>query len=141
MVEMPHTDTGLLPAMVDINPLAITPLSAILRQNHTNVKYAGVYDIMGRGLLFSTRDKFEFCASHFTSDDLTKALHTNELKARAETFVRIDYKVGGIGTGSCGPYTLDKYLLSEKKINYSFYVTPVNIEEMKLSEKVKRIGM
>jgi len=109
--------------------------------NHTNVKWAAVYDVMGRGMLFKAEDGIEFCALHFSADDLTKATHVNELEEREETFVRIDYKISGIGTGSCGPHTLDKYLLSEKEIDYSFSMMPVNVEEMKLFERIKRMGV
>jgi len=101
--------------------------------NHGNVKWAAVYDVFGRGLLFKagaydTADAFDFSASHYTAEDLTKAAHTNELHPRKETTVRIDYKNGGIGSGSCGPYTFEKYRLTDKKIRYSFGILPFNTE-------------
>ncbi|MCL2042767.1 MAG: DUF4981 domain-containing protein [Treponema sp.] len=105
--------------------------------SHGNVKWAAVYDILGRGLLIKAGSHFEFNASHYTSDDLTKATHTNELKPRGETIVRIDYKNGGIGSGSCGPYTFEKYLLKDKKIGYSFTLLPFCTEEMTAGEAVK----
>ena len=98
--------------------------------NHGNVKWAAVYDILGRGLLFRADTRFDFSASHYTAEDLTKAAHTNELNPRGETIIRIDYKNGGIGSGSCGPYTFEKYLLTDKKIAYSFGMMPFFAEEM-----------
>jgi beta-galactosidase len=100
--------------------------------NHGNVKWAGVYDAFGRGLLFKAGTGFDFSASHYTAEDLAAASHTNELTPRGETVIRIDYKNGGIGTGSCGPYTFEKYQLTDKKINYSFSITPFCTEGMPL---------
>ena len=41
--------------------------------NHTNVHYAAVYDILGRGLLFEGADTFEFKASHYSAAELTES--------------------------------------------------------------------
>jgi beta-galactosidase len=98
--------------------------------NHGRVKWAGVYNAFGRGLLFKAEHDFNFSASHYTAEDLAAATHTNELSPRGETFIRIDHKNGGIGSGSCGPYTFEKYQLTDKKIAYSFSITPFCTEEM-----------
>jgi beta-galactosidase len=108
--------------------------------NHGNVKWAAIYDAFGRGLLIRADTHFEFNASHYTSGDLTKAAHTNELEARKETIVRIDYKNGGIGSGACGPYTFEKYLVNDKKISFSFGMLPFSTEEAPASEAVKYMG-
>ncbi|MCL2411600.1 MAG: DUF4981 domain-containing protein [Treponema sp.] len=111
--------------------------------NHCGVKWAAVYDVMGRGLFFKADESleggFEFNASHYTSGDLTKASHTNELTPREETIVRIDWKNTGMGSGSCGPYTFEKYLLNDKTICYSFCVLPFFSEEMTADETAKFI--
>ena len=107
--------------------------------NHADVKWLAVYDAMGRGLLFKANDTFECSASHFTAHDVDKAKHTCDLVKRDETIVRIDYKVGGIGSGSCGPYTADKYKLMEKKIQYGFSVMPVLTEVVAPVELAKRL--
>jgi len=90
--------------------------------NHGNVKYLSVHDERGRGLEFTSEQPFEFAASEYTAEELTRAAHPHELRKSGFTVVRVDYKVNGIGTGSCGPYTLEKYWLSEKKINFSFKI-------------------
>jgi beta-galactosidase len=105
--------------------------------SHGKVKWAAVYDAFGRGLLIKAGTQFEFNASHYTAEDLAKATHTNELKPRGETIVRIDYKNGGIGSGSCGPYTFEKYLVNDKRMRYSFALMPFCTEEMPAREMVK----
>ena len=98
--------------------------------NHYNVKWATVRDMSGRGLAVKAGNKFEFAASHFSAADLVSATHTNELRPRKETFVRFDFKNGGIGSGSCGPYTYDKYLVNDKSIRYSLGIMPFCAEEI-----------
>jgi len=58
---------------------------------------------------------------------------------RDETIVRIDYKVGGIGSGSCGPYAIDKYKLLDKKIQYAFSIMPMLTENVSPAELAKRL--
>jgi beta-galactosidase len=92
--------------------------------NHTGAVFARIFDDKGRGLLFKGRESFNFRAAHFTEADLDAAKRPYELLRREETFLRIDYKVAGVGSASCGPALLDKYKLSEKEIKFSFSITP-----------------
>ncbi len=94
--------------------------------NHMKTRFAAVYDIMGRGLVFLGSPEFNFKASHYTSHDLTETLHAHELEARDETIVRIDYRHHGIGTNSCGPNPLEKYEFSDKEFSFGFKMKPVN---------------
>ena len=84
--------------------------------NHTNTKFLE----MDNGIRFFTKSAFEFNVSLFTSEALTKAMHTDELVENDRTNIRIDYKVSGIGSNSCGPEILEKYRLDEKKIHFTF---------------------
>ena len=86
--------------------------------NHFNTRYLG----MDCGLSFVTDTAFEANVSEYATDTLFNATHPNELVKNGYTNVRIDYKVSGIGSNSCGPQLLEKYRLSDKKINYSFYI-------------------
>ncbi|NCU26645.1 hypothetical protein EOM86_07985, partial [Candidatus Nomurabacteria bacterium] len=51
---------------------------------------------------------------------LTKAIHTDELCEDGSVNFRIDYKVSGVGSNSCGPELLEKYRLQEKDIVFGF---------------------
>jgi beta-galactosidase len=86
--------------------------------NHINTKMLK----MQNGIKFVTDDDFEFNVSEYTSDALTYAMHTDELKKNGKTNIRIDYKVSGIGSGSCGPALSEKYILNDKIINFKFYI-------------------
>ena len=49
-------------------------------------------------------------------------MHTNELVKNGRTNIRIDYKVSGLGTNSCGPELAEEYRLSEQDIHFDFYL-------------------
>ena len=87
--------------------------------NHTNAKLLKL-----GGMSFSADKAFDFRVSHYSSAQLTKAGHTDELHQEDVTHVRIDYKVSGLGSNSCGPALLEKYRLSEKNIRFGFSLTP-----------------
>ena len=87
--------------------------------NHTNSKVLQIYG----GLNFTAKNKMEINVSRFNSMALTGAKHTDELHDDGFTNVRIDYKNSGIGSNSCGPMLKEKYRLSEKDINFEFYIS------------------
>jgi len=93
--------------------------------NHINTKWVKLYNENGKGLLFTTYDQFEFNASHYSADMLDNTSHRHKLFPAEETFLRIDYKVSGLGSASCGPQLIPKYRLSEKEISYSFTIVPL----------------
>lgn len=61
--------------------------------------------------------------------DKEKAAHSFELTPRKETVLRIDYKVSGIGSNSCGPELLPKYRFDEKNFKYTFQVSAAKLEK------------
>ena len=86
--------------------------------NHTKTKLLQ----MKNGLTFTTDGEFEFNVSRFNSKSLTEATHTDKLVKDDCTNVRIDYKVSGIGSNSCGPQMMDKYKLTDENIVFSFSI-------------------
>lgn len=50
--------------------------------------------------------------------------HTDELEEDGKIHLRIDYKVSGLGSHSCGPELAEKYRLQEKEIVFSFSMQP-----------------
>ena len=67
-------------------------------------------------------DEFEFNVSKYSTAMLYKAEHTDELKTDGKVHLRIDYKVSGIGSNSCGPALNPKYQVNDKKIYFCFSV-------------------
>lgn len=86
--------------------------------NHTKTKLLK----MGCGLEFVGDSEFEFNVSEYTSEVLTAAMHIDEIIKNNKTNVRIDYKVSGIGSNSCGPQLLEKYRLGKGDFVFSFFI-------------------
>lgn len=79
--------------------------------HHTDVRWLTLHDERGSGLRVSGAPTLEFSASHLSAADLFDARHTHELRPRAETLLHLDHAQRGLGTGSCGPDTLEQYRL------------------------------
>ncbi len=75
------------------------------------------------GLRFEGK-AFEFQVSPYSIETLTKANHTDELTSDGLIHLRIDYKVSGIGSNSCGPILEECYRLDEKEITFAFSIFP-----------------
>ena len=84
--------------------------------NHTAVRYAEIEN----KIRFTGKSLFELNVSEYSPYQLHKAEHTDELGESYATHVRIDYKVSGIGSASCGPDLVPEFRLSEKKIKFGF---------------------
>ncbi len=87
--------------------------------NHTATKMLRI----GK-LQFLADTPFEINVSHYSTKALTDAEHTDELQADGMVHLRIDYKVSGLGSNSCGPQLEEKYRLNEKQIHFAFAMRP-----------------
>lgn len=83
--------------------------------NRTDVRWVEFTGRHGRTLRarFGDLDGASFSAMHYTTKDVDESTHPYELhkKKREDTIVRLDWKHHGLGTGSCGPATLEEYQL------------------------------
>lgn len=77
------------------------------------------------GRVESERHLFDFMASHYDVQDIEAAKHPFELeKKRKENIVlRLDAAHHGLGTGSCGPKTLEQYALRTEDFAFGFLLT------------------
>lgn len=87
--------------------------------NHTAVKLLRI----GK-LEFRSEGSMEINVSKYSTGALTRAEHTDELAADGKTHLRVDYKVSGLGSASCGPKLEEAYRLSEKAIVFQFSMRP-----------------
>ena len=91
---------------------------------HYNCKWADVTSVAGHGLYFSA-EKFSLSVSHFSPKYLMGFKHDFELVPERETTVIIDYRMGGIGSASCGPELAKEYRIDEENIKFNFFIKPV----------------
>jgi beta-galactosidase len=87
--------------------------------NHVDVRMLSI----GK-LLFESDNTFSCNVSAFSTEAIDQAEHTDELHSDDKTHLRIDYKVSGIGSASCGPELMEKYRLSERNITFGFTISP-----------------
>lgn len=90
--------------------------------NRTDVRWVNLTNLDGTGLTarFGDAEGASFMACHYGTKDLDECRHPYELhkKKRDEVVVRLDWKHHGLGTGSCGPKTLDKYALKSDEFEF-----------------------
>lgn len=88
--------------------------------NHGKVNYLIVKDEKSaQGICFWTDKEMECQVLHHTKEELSTKKHAFELEEKG-TNIRIDYKMSGIGSGSCGPQLMEAYQLKEKEIIFNF---------------------
>lgn len=90
--------------------------------NKTEVRYAKVTDLKGRGLLF-VGDKMHFSALPYTPHEMENAMHAYELPEVHYTVIRAAMEQMGVGgDNSWGARTHDEYLVDvSKKKEFTFY--------------------
>lgn len=85
--------------------------------NHYNVKYLK----MGE-MVFETEKGFECNVSQYSAAELGGKSYCYDLEKSENTNLRIDYKVSGIGSNSCGPALAEKYQMCDKMVDFSFVI-------------------
>jgi hypothetical protein len=85
--------------------------------NHFGVKVLEIGDLRFEG-------DFECAVSHYSIEQVNNANHTNELERDGKIHLRVDYKMSGVGSGSCGPQLAEVYQLCEKEIHFEVSVMP-----------------
>ncbi len=89
--------------------------------NHTDVKELTLSN--GKEVFEVTADStVEFSALHYSMEQLQAKAHRHELKEEDRTILLVNYRVGGIGSNSCGPRPLEKDLLDDAVIDYSYQI-------------------
>ncbi|MBR5515023.1 MAG: DUF4981 domain-containing protein [Clostridia bacterium] len=85
--------------------------------SHYNTYYARISS-KDNELKFIAPNSMSFAAKHYTDMQLTDTTHYHKLCAMKETVVSLDYKMGGIGSHSCGPWLAEEYKVGEKHIEF-----------------------
>ncbi len=76
------------------------------------------------GFSFTSKQGFSANVSQYTTEELEKKAHGYELEPAAFTQLRLDYKVSGLGSNSCGPELSSAYQLKQEQVVFSFTLRP-----------------
>lgn len=96
------------------------------------VRMMALTDILGAGLMVQGEQTYEnagfsFTAHNYTDQALNAAEHTNELYEDDVTVLSLDWRMGGIGSNSCGPLPMDKYkVILREPVEFTLVLTPYN---------------
>lgn len=88
--------------------------------NKTDVRWIEIKDDSGNGIRCSSKKPFETSVSLFSLFELERARNIRELKEGDNTFLYLDYMQSGLGSNSCGPGPLEKYMMNEDKYSFEF---------------------
>lgn len=83
--------------------------------------------ITGDSIRIETQGQVSFSLSHYNETKFsTNQLHPWDLTKQAPVYAHFDYMQRGIGNGSCGPATIDKYKCpSDGTYSYTLKFTPI----------------
>jgi beta-galactosidase/beta-glucuronidase len=94
--------------------------------NKSDVRWAALTDTSGVGLLAVGMPLLNVSAHHYSTENLTKALHTYALVRLNETVLNLDHAHCGLGSNSCGPMPLDRYMLRPAETRFSVRLRPIS---------------
>lgn len=98
--------------------------------SHARTRWAAVSDAVQQGLLVKAcgdTQYFSCNASHYSDEMLTQAAHEQDLVPAPETFFRIDWKMSGLGSASCGPGMEECYHACAEHIDFSVQLLPCHL--------------
>lgn len=93
--------------------------------NHIDTRWASFSNEAGNGLKVTSNKPFQFAALPYTDKMIDAAKHLNDLTDEGTTTIHIDAAQTGVGTATCGPGVLDKYLLPIEPYEFEFTITPI----------------
>jgi len=96
--------------------------------NRTDVKWVSLTNLRGAGLLAVGEPSINFSALRYSAMDLENARHTIDLVPRDEIFLNLDYRHHGLGSESCGPAPLPKYVLKPEEFRFSLRLKGFSID-------------
>ncbi len=92
--------------------------------NRADVRWVAITDKSGIGLFIEGKEHLNFSIYNYSDTELTVAERMNRIKPAPFWTVNIDYRQAPLGTATCGPDALDKYLIKNEIYEYSFRIRP-----------------
>jgi beta-galactosidase len=95
---------------------------------HAEVRWLELRDRAGRGLRLGFDQPRQASALHVRDAEVAAATHDSDVVACAETVVHLDAAHRGVGTASCGPDTLEQYLVRPGRYTWTWWLTTIETE-------------
>ena len=94
--------------------------------NRSEVRWVSTTGLNGQGFLATGTPHLNFSAHRYTMENLEEAKHTCDLIKQDFITLNLDYRHNGLGTNSCGPGPLEKYLLHAEPFRFTVSLKPFN---------------
>ncbi len=91
--------------------------------NKTDIEWVEVTNAAGVGLRATGVNSFS--THHYTVAELDAAQHTYDLKPRLDTVFNLDALHSGLGSNSCGPISLERYLIQATEHKFTVTLRPI----------------
>jgi beta-galactosidase/beta-glucuronidase len=95
--------------------------------NKSDVRWATLSDLRGQGLMVVGMPLINVSAHYYTTEDFTNTRHAQELVRRENITLNLDAAQCGLGSNSCGPGPLEKYLLKPEEARFQVQLAPLDV--------------
>ena len=92
--------------------------------NHSDTRWFAVTNAEGNGMFFTSDEHFNFSIYQYSDENLSVAERINQMELADYWTVDVDYKQAGVGTATCGPGVLSKYLIKNDNYEYTIRMRP-----------------
>lgn len=92
--------------------------------NHSETRWLAVTDKDGRGFFVTGTELFNFSIYEYSDENLSTAERINEMIKSDYWTLNIDHKQAPLGTATCGPGALEKYLVKNRRYEYTIRLRP-----------------
>ena len=99
--------------------------------NHSETRWFAVTDIKGNGMFVTSDEHFNFSIYQYSDENLSIAERINEMELADYWTINVDYKQAPLGTATCGPGALDKYLIKNENYEYTIRLRPFCKKDVK----------
>lgn len=103
--------------------------------NKTELRWATLTDDDGKGILIVPESPLSMSVHHNSAQEIDAARHPTELDPRDEVVLCIDADHMGLGGGSCGPATMNKYRLKAEPSRFAYSIVPFD-GDLEMARKV-----
>ena len=104
--------------------------------NHSETRWVAMSDVKGMGLFVTSDELFNFSIYQYSDENLSVAERINQMKLADYWTFNIDHRQAPLGTATCGPGSLEKYLINDDIYEYTIRIRPFNTKNNETEEKL-----
>ena len=104
--------------------------------NHSETRWVAMSDVKGMGLFVTGDELFNFSIYQYSDENLSVAERINQMELADYWTFNIDHRQAPLGTATCGPGSLEKYLINDDIYEYTIRIRPFNTKNNETEEKL-----